>query len=78
MRVRHNGVGAGGDILHYIIRINGAATALDVPLASNAADGAELVASVVVAAGDLIDVECVKLGEIGGSPRDVMVSVELA
>ena len=78
LRIRHNGVGSTADVLHYIVRINGVATALDCAIAANAANGSDLVHSAAVVAGDLIDIEVTKPGEIAQSPRDPMASLELA
>jgi len=49
-----------------------------VSLAANAADASDLVNSVVVAAGDLIDIEVTKASSIGGGLRDIMATLEFA
>jgi hypothetical protein len=78
MYVRHNITGGNGNAIVYTLRKNGIATALTVSLASTANDGSDLVNSVSVAKGDLIDVEVTKAAGIGGTPRDITVSMEFA
>ena len=75
MRVRHNIVGSGGNI-GYTLRRNGVDTALTASVASSALDGSDLVNSVVIAAGDLLDLRVTKSVGISNSPNDVTVSVE--
>lgn len=78
MRVRHNDPRGNGNAIVYTLRVNGTPTTLTVSLASNAADGSDLVNSVVVSAGDLIDIEVTKASGVGTSPRDVIASLEFA
>lgn len=78
LRVRHNIPAGNGNNIVYTIRKNGVATALTVTLASTTADGSDLVNTVGVAAGDLIDIEVTKAAGVGFSPRDVVATVEFA
>jgi len=78
MRVRHNSLVGNGNAIVYTLRVNGVATLLAVSLASTAADGSDLVDSVVVAAGDLIDIEVTKALSIGAGGVDVAASMEFA
>jgi hypothetical protein len=77
LRVHQNGPAGNGGLIVYTVRINGVATALSVSMASTAADGSDLVDSVVVAAGDLIDIEITKALAIATSPTDVLASMVL-
>lgn len=76
LRVRHNQLGSSANTVTYTLRVNGTPSTLTVSLASNAADGNDLVNSVVVAAGDLIDIEVTKGSSITGALRDILASVE--
>lgn len=78
MRVRHNTPAGNGNPIVYTLRVNGIASALTVSLASNVADGSDLVNSVVVAAGDLVDVEVTKALNTASSPQAVIVDMEFA
>ena len=78
LRVRHNIPAGNGQPIVYTVRINGVATLLSVSLASNVADGANLVNSVAVVAGDLIDVEVTKAGDVAASPLGIDAVMELA
>ena len=79
MYVRHNAANGNGNSVNYTIRINGVATAFTLSLASGAVGQAsDLVTTVAVAAGDLIDVTAVKALAIGSGNQDSIVSVELA
>jgi len=49
-----------------------------VSLASNAADGSDLVNSVAVAQGDLVDVIVTKAASTGAGPTDIVASHEFA
>ena len=77
-RLRHNAPAGNGNDIVYTVRINNAATALVITLASTGTDGSDLVNSVVVAAGDLIDVEVTKALGIGASPINIESSLEFA
>jgi hypothetical protein len=75
--VRHNAPGGGpGGIINYTIRINGIATALTVAALSTGMGGSNLVTSIPVVAGDLIDLQVTKPVNIGGSPADAIASLE--
>jgi hypothetical protein len=77
LRVRINAVGAAATNVTYTLRVNGVPTALAVTIAANVADGSNLANSVVVSAGDLVDIIITKAAALVGlKPRDVMASVE--
>jgi hypothetical protein len=78
MRVRHNTTGGNGNAIVYTLRVNGVASALSISLASTATDGSDLVNSVTVAAGDLIDIEVTKAATIGTSPSATIAAMEFA
>jgi hypothetical protein len=78
LRVRHNTPAGNGNPIVYTLRKNGTPTALTATLASTANDGSDLVNTVGIAAGDLIDVEVTKASSIGASPRDITASIEFA
>lgn len=78
LRVRHNTPVGNGNAVVYTLRVNGVATALTVSLASTGADGSNLVNSVSVVAGDLLDIEVTKALAIGAGGVSVMVSMEFA
>lgn len=78
MRVRHGNPAGNGNAIVYTLRVNAAAQALTVSLASTATNGSDLVNSVVVAAGDQIDVEVTKAATIGASPNNITVTMEYA
>ena len=78
MYVRHNNPGGSGAVITYTLRVNGIATALTVALASTSATGSDLANSVVVAAGDTVDIEVTKAATAGGGSRIVMCEVEFA
>jgi hypothetical protein len=77
LRVRHNTTAGNGNAIVYTLRVNGVASALTVSLASTVADGSDLVNSVVIAAGDLLDLEVTKAAGIGASPSEIMAVFEL-
>lgn len=78
LRVRHNITAGNGNNVVYTLRKNGTPTALTATLASTANDASDLVNTVGVAAGDLLDVIATKASTIGASPRDVTASIEYA
>jgi hypothetical protein len=78
LRVRHNVTAGNGNLISYTVRINNVVTLLSVSMASTAADGSDLVNSVVVAAGDLIDIEVTKGLDIVTSPTFIAADLELA
>lgn len=78
LRVRHNDLGGSANAVVYTLRVNGTPSILTVSLAANAADASDLVNSVVVAAGDLIDIEVTKASAIGSGLRDIMATLEFA
>jgi hypothetical protein len=77
-RMRHNVVGVDAGLIVYTLRVNGVPTLVSVSLAANASDGADLVNSVVVAAGDLVDIRVTKAVALAlGGPSDIAGSMEL-
>ena len=78
MRVHTNLPGGNGFGILYTLRVNGVATALAVTLASDVSDGSELATSVVVAAGDLIDIEVTKAADVGATIGRIVCSMEFA
>jgi len=77
-RVRHNVPAGNGNPIVYTFRVNGIATALSVSLASTFADGSDLANSVVVAVGDLVDIQVTKASSVASSPNDIAATVEYA
>lgn len=78
LRVRHTTPGGNGNAIVYTLRVNGVASGLTTSLASTGTDASDLVTSVVVAAGDLVDIEITKVAGIAGSPNDVVATAEFA
>lgn len=78
LRIVHNGPAGNGNPIVYTLRVNAVAQALQVSLFSTASSGVDSTHSVVVAAGDLIDIEVTKAAGVGSSPSDVMASLEMA
>ena len=75
--VHHNVTAGNGNAIVYTIRINGVASALTVSMASTAADGSDLVHTVAVAQGDLVDVAVTKVASVGTSPSSITASARL-
>lgn len=78
LRIRHNRLGGSPNPVVYTVRVNGVPSTLTASVASNAASGSDLVNSVVVAAGDLIDIQASKASTISGSLRDIVATVDFA
>ncbi len=76
LRVRHNSPNGNGNAIVYTLRVNGVASTLTVSLASTSSDGSDLVNSVSVAAGDLVDIEVTKALAVGTSPNDIIATAE--
>jgi len=76
LRVRHNVTAGNGNAIVYRLRVNGVATVLTISLASTATDGSDLVNTVAVAAGDLLDFEVTKAAVVAISPSDIAATVE--
>jgi len=74
MYIHQTGDGNGTN-LTYTVRINNVATALAVTMASTDSDAFNIVTSVIVSAGDLIDIEVSKAGGVGNSPDDIICTV---
>jgi hypothetical protein len=77
LRVRHGTPAGNGQPVVYTLRVNGVASTLTVSMASTAADGSDLVHTVAVNAGDLIDMAVTKAAGIVTSPSDIMASLEV-
>jgi hypothetical protein len=78
LRVRHNDPLGNGSNIIYTLRVNGVVTPLAVTIASTATDGNNLVASVPVLAGDLLDIEVTKAASIATSPNEIVLTAEFA
>jgi hypothetical protein len=77
LRVRHNDIGGSAIVVTYTLRVNNSPTSLVVALAANVLDGSDLVNSVVISAGDLLDIEVTKAGTLTGSSlRDIVATME--
>jgi len=76
--IRHNNPGGTGAIVTYTVRINGVGTALSVGLATTGANAQDVVNSVVVAAGDRVDIEVTKVALAGGTSIVPEATVEVA
>ena len=70
--------GAVPNLIRYTLYVNGAPTLLQVAMLPAAVDGADVVNSVNVNEGDLLDLRCDKDGTIGSAPTDIVASVKLA
>lgn len=79
LRVRQNSPAGNGNPVLYTVRINGAPTALVATLSSLDSSGANTADSVVVQAGDSLDIEITKPGGgLSSSPDDVTATLEFA
>lgn len=78
LHVRHNVPSGNGLPIVYTIRVNGVATLLSASLASTGTDASDLVDTIAVAAGDLIDLQVTKAASVGTSPTDVIAILEVA
>lgn len=78
MRVRHNVTAGNGNDIVYTLRVNGVASALTVTLASTATDGSDLVNTVPIAAGDLLDIIVTKAAGIAASPTNITAVMEMS
>lgn len=77
MRVRQNITAGNGNDIVYTLRVGGVASTLTVTVASTDADGTDLVNTVTVAAGDLVDIIVEKALDVGTTPEDITVTMEL-
>jgi hypothetical protein len=77
MFVRCRVAGAGATNITYTVLLNGVATALAVAMLPTAVSASNVVNTVVVAAGDFIEIQVTKAA-IGASPTDIEVCVEEA
>jgi len=75
MFVVHNMPGNTANLITYTLDKNGIATALAVSVPSNASIGSNIVDSVMVVAGDLIDIKVTKGVIPGGTATEIMASV---
>lgn len=78
LRVRHNTTAGNGNSIVYTLRVNGVASALTVSLASTGSDASDLVNTVAIAAGDLLDLIVTKALSIAGSPSDITAVMEFS
>ncbi len=78
LRVRQNGATGNANPVVYTLRVNGVASVLTASVAANANDGSDLVNSVTVAAGDLLDIEVTKALDVATSPTGIMAVMEFA
>lgn len=78
LRVRQNAPDGNGNPITYTVRVNGVPTLIQATLLSTASDGSDLVNTVLVAPGSLVDVEVTKALTVGSSPRRVTAEVDLA
>lgn len=76
LRVQVRAGAGNGNTIVYTLRVNGAASALTASLASTGTSTSDLVNTVAVAAGDLLDLEVTKGAAVGTSPTDIVTSVE--
>lgn len=77
MYVRHNTGDGNGNAIVYTLRKNNVVTSLSVSIASTANNGSDLVHTVSLAAGDLIDIEVTKSSAISNSPDNILVSIAI-
>ncbi len=78
LRVRHNTPAGNANSIVYTVRVNGTPSTLAVSMVSTASDGNDLVHSVAVAAGDLIDIAVTKATAIGTSPSNITAILEVS
>lgn len=79
MYVRTNTANGNGASVSYTLRVNGVATALTVSRATGAiGTSSNLVNTVAVVAGDLIEMLAIKAASIGSGVQEVFVSVEFS
>lgn len=76
--IRHNTPAGNGNSIVYTLRVNGTASSLTVSIASTSADGNDLLNTVAIVAGDLIDIEVTKAASIATSPSNITASLEFA
>ena len=76
--IRQNGPAGNGNLIVYTVRVNGAVTLLSVSIASTTANGSDIVDTVAVAQGDLIDIEVTKAIAVGTTPARITASLEIA
>lgn len=76
MYVRQNAPKGNGEDIVYTLIKNGAPTTLTTSIASTAYDASDLVNSVAIAQGDLLDIEVTKALSIGTSPVDILITME--
>lgn len=70
--------GGNANTIVYTVRKGGVATTLTCSIAANATNGSDLTHTVVVVAGDLIDIEVTKAASVGASPQNVEATLEFA
>jgi hypothetical protein len=77
--IRHNSLGTSTTDITYTVRINGVATSITETLAANASDIADTTNTEAVSAGDSIDIEITKAGNVapGSGPTDITCTLNL-
>jgi len=76
--IRQNTPAGNGNNIVYTLRVNGAASALTVTLASTGTNGVNTTSSVTVNAGDLLDIQVTKAASVGASPTGVAATLEVS
>lgn len=77
LRVRQNRPNGNGENVRYSVRVNGGNSILVVNMNSTDSDAANLAATLAVNAGDLIDIQVIKLLGIGTSPNEITASIRI-
>lgn len=77
LHVRHSVPGVGGSIV-YRVRVNEVATALVVTLAAGDTSASNIVDTAALSIGDRVDLQVVKTTGLSQSPRNVVVTMEIA
>ena len=76
--IRQNTAAGNGNAIVYTVRKNGVLTALTASVASTDTDGSDVIHTVDVAQGDLLDIEVYKAISLGTSPSNILVTMEVA
>jgi hypothetical protein len=75
LRVRHCLTGTGGAIV-YTLRVNGVDTALTCSATAGSAGATDIVHTVAISAGDVLDLKVTKAAGITLSPTDITATIE--
>ena len=76
MHVVINDPRGNGSGINFTLRVASTPTALSVTAASTSPGGSDLVNSISVPSGSLMDIEVTKFGIVAQSPRDITLSIE--